>query len=102
MKDDQKILVVACAFAVFLVGQKKGWFKAAPVLGPSFQFPGADLGYRPNEPGAYVSTDDIIRGATDNDWQNVPETVFDQNIDDLLSPDPMAGFWRPDYYRAIR
>ena len=105
MSDDKLILVGAVGFAVFLVGQKKGWFKGSVSLpGLSLQFPNpaADNGYRASDPGAYVTADDLIKGVTENDWQNMPTTAFDQSIDDLLSPDPMAGFWQPGYYRAIK
>jgi hypothetical protein len=71
---------------------------------PSFQGglfaePGTDRGYRASDPGAYVATDDLIAGATENDWGYTPSR-FEQTIDDALSPDPMAGFWQPGYYRA--
>ena len=97
MKQDQMILVAAVGFAAFLVAQKKGLFNrvyspSAPW--PTFQFPSADAdrGYRPSDPGAYVTTDDLIAGVSENDYTTIAPGRFEQTIDDALA---LPGFYTP-------
>lgn len=98
MKQDQMILVAAVGFAALLVAQKKGWLKSSPLSAsvpwPTFQFPSAsaDRGYRPSDPGAYVTTDDLIAGVSENDYSTIAPGRFEQTIDDALS---LPGFYSP-------
>lgn len=109
MKNEQLILVAAVGFAAFLVAKKTGMFKRAALTGgpyPSTTFHNdsafaespEEKGYNPDNPGAYVFTDDLIKGVADNDWGYTPSR-FEQTADDVLSN---AGFWQPGYYRAVQ
>jgi hypothetical protein len=102
MKNEQLILVAAVGFAAFLVAQKTGLFKRAALTGgpyPSATFhndsafaeSSEEKGYDPDNPGAYVFTDDLIKGVADNDWGYTPSR-FEQTADSLL--------YAPNYYRA--
>ncbi|KQQ97418.1 hypothetical protein [Massilia sp. Leaf139] len=101
MSNDKLILAAAVGFAAFMVAQKKGLFKKAALTSgayPSFVFNNdsafaaspEEQGYDPQNPGKYVTTDDLIKGALDGDWGYTP-SVFEQTANDL--------FYSPSYYR---
>lgn len=96
MKKDTLILSGAVLIAGILVAQKTGLLgrvtsgRLTPVdLITGFvprtsplDTTNTERGYNPADPGAYVSTDELIAGATDNDWMYIP--TFDQTIDAAL------------------
>lgn len=104
MKKDQMIIGAAVLFAAALVAQKTGLLKKFTGQGGSSvpfsmqgfgrletPFAAGDTeGYNPADPGRYVTTDDLIIGVTDNDWQNIP--TFQQTADAVLAtPGQMVG-----------
>lgn len=100
MKKDQLILLGAVAFAGVLIAKKTGvlgklfpagvpgvdlitGFMPRPILG---QESNVERGYDPANPGAYVSLDELIAGASDNDWGEIP--LFSQTADSVLGGRP--------------
>lgn len=112
MKRDTMILGVAVIIAGALVAQKTGLAAKltagrltpvdlitgfVPRTSP-FAAEEIERGYNPADPGAYVSVDELIAGATDNDYGYVP--LFGQTVDAVLGapqgPRAIAPLWRVD------
>jgi len=108
MKRDTLIIGAAVIVALALVAKKTGLVDraaAGPVtpvdlitgfLPGATLFENEDRGYNPADPGRYVSVDELIKGAPENDWQTIP--LFSQTIDSVLrggfpAPEP-TPIWR--------
>jgi hypothetical protein len=93
MDKDKIILLAAVAFAGSLVLKKSGGLSkllpslsfgsSAPLSFGNTNLGGvSDNGYNPANPGAYVPIFDLLNGAADNDWLNMP--TFSQTVDAVL------------------